>query len=106
MPSVRKSQTMRDLEYVLKLCEEIERGGRGAFRRIAETVNENPSAITIAVNRVEKYVGRPLLETTEKGSRAAKLTSYGKAYLKCCPEVISAWDCLELAIAEAENSTE
>ena len=103
MPSVRKSQTIRDLEYVLKLCEDIERGGCGAFRRIAESVKENTSAITMAVNRVEKYVGHALVETTKKGNRVAKLTRFGKAYIKSCPKVINAWNCLELAIANAEK---
>jgi DNA-binding transcriptional LysR family regulator len=95
---------MRDLEYVLNLCVDIEREGRGAFRRVAEKVGENPSTITLAVDRVEKYVGHPLVETTVKGNRVAKLTPYGEVYVKCCPEVISAWNRLELMIAGAENS--
>ena len=104
MPSDRKCQTIRDLEYVLELCAEIKRGGRGAFRRVAASVQENPSAITMAVNRVEKYVGRALLERTQKGSRKSMLTPFGESYSKLCPDVLRAWDRLERSMSSAEDA--
>jgi len=84
--------TIRDLFVVSAILAEVERGGRGAFRRVAARERIRLSLLTEALDRIEAQIGFKLLETGPSGRRRSVLSPVGDQFRFGASAMVTAWD--------------